>query len=149
MLRYLLTLTCSKFYLKKLFLLANSVALFTCTEAWLDVAQTPSVKYLSTSKKKKKKKKRQIMKNHRIPNLVLMEVLWLRNERTSIDNGLISTPKYIITLNWQELSLLSQPTNFSVHDHWFIINAHQLVHLVTLLYNFIYFHDSFGWGELP
>ena len=77
-----------KIYLKKLFLLANSIALFTYTETWLDVAQTPSVKYLSTSKKKKKKK-RQTMKNHRIPNLVLTEVLWLRNERTSIDNGLM------------------------------------------------------------
>ena len=77
-----------KIYLKKLFLLANSVALFTYTEAWLDVAQTPSVKYLSTSKKEKEKK-RQTMKNDRIPDLVLTEVLWLRSERTSIDNGLI------------------------------------------------------------
>ena len=45
-----------KIYLKKLFLLANSIALFTYTETWLDVAQTPSVKYLSTSTEKKKKK---------------------------------------------------------------------------------------------
>ena len=77
-----------KIYFKKLFLLAHSVALFTYTETWLDVAQIPSVKYLSTSKKEKEKK-RQTMKNDRIPDLVLTEVLWLRNERTSIDNGLI------------------------------------------------------------
>ena len=46
-----------KIYLKKLFLLANSVALFTYTEAWLDMAQTHCQISLYFKKKKKKEKK--------------------------------------------------------------------------------------------
>ena len=46
-----------KIYLKKLFLLANNVALFTYTEAWLDMAQTPCQISLYFKKKRKKKGK--------------------------------------------------------------------------------------------
>lgn len=45
-----------KIYLKKLFLLANSVALFTYTEAWLDMAQTHCQISLYFKKKKERKK---------------------------------------------------------------------------------------------